>query len=120
MNNDYLEIRNAEGMPKIVDSTAALDFLLSAKTGIRNCAIALTETATPEVRTVLHNQLKNAINMHDEISNLMVNKGWFHPCDLDKQFQTDIESSNTAVQISKMELFPGNTSRLGTFATPEK
>jgi similar to spore coat protein len=120
MINDYLEIRNAEGMPKLVDGTMSLAFLLNAKSGVRNCAIALTESSTPEVREFLQTQLNIAINMHEEISNLMINKGWFHPIDLEKQFQMDIESSKTAVQIASLDLFPGNTSRLGNFATPEK
>lgn len=120
MINDYLELRSAEGMPKLVDGTMSLSFLLNAKSGVRNCAIALTETATPEVRRFLHTQLDNAINMHEEISNLMIKKGWLHPVNLDKQFQMDVESSQTAVQIASLNLFPGDTSRLGSFATPEK
>lgn len=120
MINDYLEIRNAEGMPKLVDGTMSLAFLLNAKSGVRNCAVALTESATPEVRAFFRTQLDNAINMHEEISNLMIRKGWFHPVNLEKQFQMDMESSRTAVQIASLDLFPGDTSRLGTFATPEK
>jgi len=120
MINDYLEVRNSEGMPKLVDATMALSFLLSAKSAVRNCAFALGEAATSEVRTVLRNQLDNAINMHEEISNMMIEKGWFYPNDLKKQFQMDIESSQTVCQIASLNLFPGDTSRLGTFATPEK
>lgn len=120
MINDYLEIRNSEGMPKLVDTTMSMTFLLNAKNGIRNYAIALTEAATPAVRTVITKQLNTAIDLHEEISNLMIRKGWFHPVNLEKQFQMDMESSETAAQIAKYDLFPGDTSRLGTFATPEK
>lgn len=120
MINDYLEIRNAEGMPKLVDATMSMAFLLNGKSGVRNCAIALTEASTPEVRAVLLTQLDNAIALHEEISNLMINKGWLHPINLDKQFQMDMESSQTAVQIASLDLFPGDTSRIGSFATPEK
>jgi similar to spore coat protein len=120
MIKDYLEVRNAEGMAKLADSTIALDFLIAAKTGVRNCAIALSEAATPEVRMVLHQQLEEALNLHDQISELMTSKAWFYPYNLNKQFQIDMESSTTAVQIAQMDLFPGNTSRLGTFATPEQ
>jgi similar to spore coat protein len=120
MINDYLELRNAEGMPKLVDATISLAFLLNAKSGVRNYAIALTEAATPEVRATMRVQLDEAINMHEEISNMMINKGWFHPINLDKQFQMDLEASQTAVQIAGLNLFPGDTSRIGTFATPEK
>lgn len=120
MIKDYLEIRNAEGMPKLVDETMALAFLLNAKSGVRNCAVALTEASSPDVRTVLKNQLNKGLNMFEEISNMMVNKGWAHPVNLDKQFEMDMQSSQTAVEIAKLDLFPGDTSRLGTFATPEK
>jgi spore coat protein CotF len=120
MINDYLEIRNAEGMPKLVDATMSTAFLLNSKNGVRNCAIALTEAATPEVRSFLQAQLNTAIDLHEEISTLMIQKGWFHPINLGKQFQMDLESSQNAVQIASMNLFPGDTSRIGMFATPEK
>lgn len=107
-------------MPKLVDATMATAFLLNSKSGVRNIAIALTEAASPEVRIVLRNELNKAINMHGEITALMLEKGWLHPLNLDKQFQMDLESSTTAVQIASMDLFPGDTSRRGTFATLEK
>lgn len=120
MINDYLELRNSEGMPKVVDSTMSQAFLLNAKNGVRNYAIALTEAWSPEVRRLLQNHLDAAIDLHEEIYTLMIKKGWLHPIDLEKQFTMDIESSTTAVQIASLDLFPGNTNRLGTFATPEK
>ncbi len=120
MINDYLEVRNSEGMPKLVDATMSTAFLLNSKSGVRNLAIALTEAASPEVRTVLRSELNNAIRMHGEISALMIEKGWLHPVDLKKQFQMDLESSTTAIQIASMDLFPGDTSRRGTFATLDK
>lgn len=120
MINDNLEIKSAEGMPKLVDATIALDFLLAAKNGVRNCAIALSEAATSEVRMALRSQLENALNMHEEISKLMISKGWLDPHNLNEQFQMDIESAKTAIQIAKIELFTGDTSRLGEFAASEK
>lgn len=120
MIRDYLEIRASEGMPKLVDGSLAMAFLLNAKNGVRNCAIALTEASSPMVRSVLITQLNRAIDLHTEITNMMIEKRWLHPLNLEKQFQMDAESSNMAVKIGKMDLFPGDTSRLGTFATPEK
>lgn len=120
MINDYLEPRNAEGMPKLVDASMSMTFLLNVKSGVRNCAIALTEATSPEVRAVLRTQLDNGLNMHEELSNFMINKGWLNPVNLDKQFQMDLESSQTISQIANLDLFPGDTSRLGSFATPEK
>lgn len=120
MIKDYLEVRNSEGMPKLVDTTMSMGFLLNAKNSVRSCAIALTEAATPEVRTVLKNELNTAIRMHEAISTMMIAKGWFHPVNLEKQFQMDMESSQTAMEIVSMDLFPGDTSRSGTFATLNK
>jgi spore coat protein CotF len=120
MIHDYLEIRNAEGMPKLIDANMSLAFLLNSKNSIRNLCIALSETASPEVRKTLRDQLNKAINLHEEISEMMIAKGWFHPVELDRQFRMDVESSATMSQIAAMDLFPGDTSRLGTFATPEK
>ena len=120
MINDYLELRNAEGMPKLVDANMSMAFLLNVKSGVRNCALALTEATTPEVKTALQNQLDMGLNMYEELSNMMIDKGWLNPVDLDKQYQMNLESSQTISQIASMNLFPGNTSRLGTFATTEK
>jgi spore coat protein CotF len=120
MIKDYLEIRNAEGMPKLVDATVSTAFLLNAKNDVRSCAIALTDAISPEVRTVLKLELDEAIRMHEAVSILMLGKGWLHPVNLDKQFQMDRESSETAMDIAKLQLFPGDTSRSGLFATLDK
>jgi similar to spore coat protein len=118
MNNDYLEVENQDGMPGLVDSTIALEFLITAKSGIRNAAAALTEIEDPEARKAIHGMLNDAIDLHAQVSDLMIKKGWFHPYNVKEQFKLDAISSKTAVRIAELELFPGNTSRLGTFATP--
>lgn len=120
MIKDYLEVRNSEGMPKLVDATISMAFLLSVKNNVRNCAIALSEAASPEVKTILKNELDEAINMHRAVSTLMIKKGWLHPVNLEKQFQMDLEASQTAMDIAGMDLFPGDTSRSGMFATLDK
>ena len=120
MLKDYLEVRNSEGMPKLVDTTMSTAFLLNKKNAVRNCAIALTQAVSPEARTVLRNELNCALRMHEAICNMMIKKGWFHPIDLEKQFQMDLEASTTASQIAGMDLFPGDTSRRGLFATLDK
>ncbi len=72
MGNDYLELENAEGMPGLADSTIALNFLLNAKNGIKNCAIALTEIADPQARAEIRSMLDTQINLHTEVSELMM------------------------------------------------
>jgi spore coat protein CotF len=121
MNNDYLDPINALNMPEMADMTFAMDFLIRAKEGVRNTAIALTETVSPEARTLLKNQLHQSLTLHQEITDLMINKKWFHPYELSEQYQLDQLSANNTVQIGQMNLFPGDTSRKGMFdRTPDK
>jgi similar to spore coat protein len=117
---DYLDPRNAEGMPNLADSTFAMDFLLTVKNGIRNYGFAITETASPELRRVLTKQLEAAIDLHGEISELMIKNKWLHPHDFNEQYKVDMKGAETAVQIGQMELFPLDTDRGGMFATPNQ
>ncbi|GAA0314816.1 spore coat protein [Bacillus carboniphilus] len=120
MNQDYLDPKYAEGMPKTVDASVAMDFLLSVKTGIRYYAVTLTETATHDLREVLYHQMDKAIDLYAELVDLMLEKGWLSPHDLGKQVELDWKSADTALSIAEMNLYPRDTDRLGTFATPYK
>jgi similar to spore coat protein len=116
MINDYLEVENAEGMPELADASLALEFLLSIKTGVRNAANALAETATPELREAFRSQLEAGLALHEEVSNFMMKKGWLHPYNLQDQYQMDLKSIKGALMIGGLDLFPGDTSRLGMMA----
>lgn len=118
MNNDYLEVENADGMPGLIDSTVALEFLLSVKTDIRTAAIVLTEVENSETRSTICNFLNKSIDLHAELTKLLIDKRWLHPYDINEQVKLDNISAETAVKIANLDLFPGDTSRLGTFATP--
>lgn len=118
--NDYLDPIHAEGMPNQVDSAIALDFLINVKTGIRNIAITLTETTSPDLRAILKKQLKAGIQLQTELYQLMMEKEWFYPYDMPKQFELDLQSSELAVRIAELELFPYDTDRQGIFATPNQ
>lgn len=118
MGYDYLDLENSREMPGFVDATIALGFLLNVKSGIRNYAIALTEIAEPEARTAIRNMLDAQIDLHVQVTELMLTKGWFHPYQVNEQFKLDQLSAQAALKLANMQLFPGDTSRLGTFATP--
>lgn len=121
MNNDYLDPINALNMPEVADMTFAMDFLIRAKEGVRNTSIALTEAASPEVRGLLRNQLRQGLALHQEISELMIRKKWFHPYELKEQYQLDQLSAKNTVMIAQMNLFPGDTRRQGMFdRTPDE
>ncbi|MFD2614925.1 spore coat protein [Paenibacillus gansuensis] len=121
MNNDYLDPINALNMPETADMTFAMDFLIRAKEGVRNTAIALTEAASPDVRALLRSQLREGLAMHQEISELMIRKKWFHPYELSEQYQLDQQSAKNTVMIGQMNLFPKDTRRKGMFdRTPDE
>ncbi|GGF28070.1 MULTISPECIES: spore coat protein [Halobacillus] len=121
MNNDYLDPINSLHVPELADTTFAMDFLLRAKEGVRNTAVALTESASPEVRELLRNQLMQGIAMHQEITELMIDKKWFHPNELSEQYKLDQLSANNTLMMGKMNLFPVNNNRKGMFdRTPDE
>ena len=93
-------IQNLIGMDTLTDQVIATDFLITAKSGVRNCAIALTETATPEVRTFLHNQLRESIELHEELTNYMMKKGWYYPYNANEQNQLDLNRAETSLNIA--------------------
>ncbi len=115
MNQDYLDPINALNVPELADVTFAMDFLVRAKEAVRNAAIAFTEAASPEARGLLRNQLREALAMHQEITELMVRKKWFHPHELHEQYKLDMLSANNTAMIAGMELFREDTSRRGMF-----
>lgn len=96
-------IQNLMGMGGMTDQVIATDFLVSAKSGIRNYTVAITEAATPELRTVLREQLRAAIQTHENITNYMVAKGYYHPHELKEQLQVDLTAANTATELAQKQ-----------------
>ncbi|WP_412176629.1 hypothetical protein [Bacillus sp. T3] len=72
------------------------------------------------MRAVLYKQMEEAIDLHGELTDLMISKGWLYPNDVNKQIELDLKSADMAISIARMELFPIDTDRQGTFATPNK
>ncbi|MGO4276821.1 spore coat protein, partial [Paenibacillus sp. TAF58] len=108
-------------MPEMADMTFAMDFLVRVKEGVRNTAIALTETASEGARAILRSQLHQGIALHQEVSELMMRKKWFHPYELNEQYKLDQLGAINAVQMAQMKLFPDDTSRKGMFdRTPDQ
>ena len=120
MKEDFLDIRKAEGMPNLIDNTIALEFLIMAKSAVNNIANALTESSSIKVREAMNQELQYSLDLHEKIYQLMMKKGWFYPEDIVKQIDLDIKAAQTALEIAELNLFPGDTDRLGMFATPSK
>ncbi|MED1778929.1 spore coat protein [Bacillus subtilis] len=121
MNNDHLDPINSLNVPELADTTFAMDFLIRAKEGVRNTAVALTETASQDVRALLRKQLMQGIAMHQEITELMISKKWFHPYELSEQYKLDQLSAKNTIMVGNMNLFPDETNRKGMFdRTPDE
>lgn len=94
-------IESLTGMDKMSNQIIAMDFLINAKSGIRNYAAALTEATSPDVKIVLRKQLNDAILTHEIITNYMINKGYYHAYNLDEQFKVDAQTTDTALNLAK-------------------
>lgn len=90
-----------QDLEMIDDMAIATDLLLSAKAGVRNLAIAITETATPSVKKLLRRELDNAIDTHDKIAQYMIKNEMYHAYDLDEQMEHDLEKADNAIKLTK-------------------
>lgn len=75
--------------------------LISAKSGVHNYAVAITESATPELRAALKEQLFAAIDTHEDVSNYIVAKGFYFPHNLGEQLTVDLTATDTALNLSE-------------------
>ncbi|AOK91220.1 MULTISPECIES: spore coat protein [Paenibacillus] len=94
-------VQNMTGMGGMTDQVIASDLLISAKSGIKSYAIALTESTSSEVRNVLCDQLSKAVNLHEQIFNYMKNNGYYNAYDPEQQIQMDIQNADKALSMSK-------------------
>lgn len=92
-------IESITGMKALTDQVVAMDLLISAKSGVRNYAMALTESGTPEIKHTLTRHLEEALDMHERISNYMMEKGWYHAFDTNKQIQLNLKNMETAMKL---------------------
>jgi similar to spore coat protein len=92
-------IETFTGMDALSDHVVAMDLLISAKSGIRNFAMAVTEAGTPEIKEILTRHLVEALDMHEQISAYMTEKGWYHAWDTNEQINIDLNNINTALNL---------------------
>jgi similar to spore coat protein len=93
-------IETLTGMDKMTDQVIATDLLIAAKSAVRNYSIALTETTSQEVRTILRKQLNDAITSHETISNYMIKKGYYNAYNLQEQYKVDMQTTETALSLT--------------------
>lgn len=85
-------IQKIAGMSGMTDQVIATDFLISTKSAVRNLTFALTESITPEARSILREQLSYSIEAHEKIGQYMMKKGYYHPSNLDEQLKVELKA----------------------------
>ncbi|SEI14280.1 spore coat protein F [Halobacillus karajensis] len=85
-----------------VDQTAFYsgDLLALFKTGIRNYAIAISETATPSLRNVLQQHLNRTIQMHADVYSFMYQRGYYPSYNLTELLENDQDLAKQALSYS--------------------
>lgn len=85
--------------PEDMTAYYAAHLLIFAKTSVRNYAIAITETATPQLRETLRKQLNNAIALHGKIYQFMYERGLYPSYDLSRLLANDVKTANQALSM---------------------
>lgn len=86
------------GLDTLTDQVVAMDVLVSAKSAVRNYAMAITEVGSPDVMAALAKQLEDAIDFHERISAYMIERGWYRPWDVKEQLELDIRNIGIALK----------------------
>jgi len=81
------------------DAFYAGDLLAFFKTAVRNYGIAITETATPELKQVLKKQMVGAVDAHTRIYNYMYQRGLYPSYQLDKLLANDVNLARKALSM---------------------
>ena len=87
------------GMSVLTVWVVAMDLLIAAKSGVHNYVMAITETQDPEMKSTLTRHLEKAIDLHVQISDFMMKKGWYHPWNVQEQLQLDLQTMQTALKL---------------------
>jgi similar to spore coat protein len=74
--NNFLSDDNNNN--SLADKDLARELLASSKNDITMLSKAITETANPQLRQILTNQLNACINDHFQLSDLAIQKGWYN------------------------------------------
>lgn len=92
-------LEHMTGLHMLTDDVIAMDFLMNAKSGVRNYAMAVTECTTPEIKQILVKQLDEAIESYEKISIYMMQHGLYHPYHIPEQIQLDLKNMQTAMNL---------------------
>ena len=93
-------MNSGEGRNLAWHETLEMNELLALlKTSVRNYAIAITETATPELRGVLTNHLLRGIQSHERIFTYMLKMGLYPSYNLEQLLTNDLQTAQKALHM---------------------
>ncbi|MFC0213129.1 spore coat protein [Paenibacillus chartarius] len=81
------------------DRFYALELLLTAKTGIRDTAVAISETSTPSVRDVLLRQFEEEAQAHQTVFLYTLSRGLTPSYSPEQLIRNDFENAYMALQL---------------------
>jgi similar to spore coat protein len=90
------------GLGSLTDQVIAMDFLNSVKSGVRNYAMAITDTVTPEIKATLMRQLEDAMDLHERVAAYLTDKGIYHPWNVDEQIAVDLANIELALKAPNL------------------
>lgn len=91
-------IEQLMGIDKLSDQVIAMDLLISAKSGVRNYAMAVTEAVSPDIKLTLAKHLEEALDAHEQITAYMMERGLYHPWNVNEQIRMDLQNIDTALK----------------------
>lgn len=76
------------------DKDIALDMVKDSKFAVTSLSAAAAEAVNPQLREMLRGQLDKAVTEHFELSDIVINKGWYPAQDQPmEQLKQEYESS---------------------------
>lgn len=83
----------------LTDQTIASDMLISSKCAVKDIATAITEAASPQVRTFLKQEFNNAVTFQENMFGYMQSKGMYNAYSMKQQIASDIQHANNALNL---------------------
>lgn len=95
-------LEHLTGMHTLTDQVIAMDLLNTVKSGVRNYAMAVTETVSPDIHDTLSRQLEEALDFHERLTALLMERGLYHPWNLGEQLKLDLQNIETALKAPNL------------------
>lgn len=84
------------------DRSIAADILMSSKAGASVYLVALLESPTPELRSMLKSALSQTVDEYSNLADLALNRGWVKPYEIPaQQLSESYQQSQTVVSYHK-------------------